>query len=216
LVDTPTGRLRVAAPVDFGGQFVAPLVAELQARYPDLGLDLVLGSAFADLIESGIDVAVRIGALPDSSLIAKRIGSVPRVIVASRDYLEASGIPRHPSELSNHPFVFYANSQRDLKFTLTKGGERETVTVYGSITANSVTAIRIMVKAGRGLHLGPVWAFENELMEGSIVKLLPDFELEAFPLHVLYPASNFVPAKTRIFIGAFDKAMRSNSAIESA
>ncbi|MEO1188653.1 MAG: LysR substrate-binding domain-containing protein, partial [Pseudomonadota bacterium] len=168
-LDTPTGRLRIAAPVDFGGRFVAPVIAELQAKYPALAVDLVLGSAFADLVEAGIDVAVRIGALPDSSLIAKRIGAVPRVIVASKDYVDANGAPTRPSDLEKQPFIFYGGGQRDLKIKLNKKDESEIVTVYGSITANSVTAIRIFVRAGRGLHLGPVWAFEDGLSNGSII-----------------------------------------------
>ncbi|MHA7873674.1 MAG: LysR substrate-binding domain-containing protein, partial [Hyphococcus sp.] len=215
LVDTPTGRLRIAAPVDFGARFVTPVIADLQARFPDLVVDLVLGSAFADLIESNIDVAIRIGALPDSSLIAKRIGVVPRIIVASEGFVKANGAPARPAELVRYPFIFYGGGQRELTIELRKSGKTEKVTVYGSVTVNSVTAIRALVTAGRGLHLGPVWAFEDGLADTSVVRVLPRYEPEAFPLHALYPASSFVPAKTRMFIDAFAQAMRASTAVRT-
>ncbi|MEO0982267.1 MAG: LysR family transcriptional regulator [Pseudomonadota bacterium] len=207
LTDKPAGRLRVAAPVDFGARFVAPVLAELQDDAPDLAVDLLLGSGFADLIEEGIDVAVRIGRLPDSRLIAKRVGEVPRVIVAARRFVEAHGEPAAIEDLRRFPFIFYGSGQRELSIEIGRNGESQTATVRGSFTANSVTAIRALVDMGRGLHLGPVWAFEDGLADGSLVRVLPDCPLRSFPLHALYAPSPYMPAKSRVFIDRFAAAI---------
>ncbi len=209
LVDTPTGRLTLAAPVDFGARFVAPVVATLQDRYPDLHVDLRLGSGFADLTEHGIDVAVRIGRLPDSSLIARRLGAVPRVLVASKGYAEAHGLPETAEALTDHDFVFYRSGQRELDVNV--GGQ--TIKVGGRVSANSITAVKALVAAHRGLHLGPVWAFEDGLADGSLVAVLKDEALEAFPLHAVYTPSAFVPAKVRAFIDAMAAAVKAEPSL---
>ncbi len=210
LVDTPTGRLTLAAPVDFGARFVAPVIGALQERYRDLSVDLRLGSGFDDLAEQGIDVAVRIGRLPDSSLIARRLGAVPRVIVGSADYLSAHGTPASPSDLAAHDFVFYRPGQRELDI---KAGA-QTVTVKGRVSANSITAVRALVAGGRGLHLGPVWAFEAGLADGSLKAVLSDHALDAFPLHAVYAPSAFVPAKIRAFIDAMAASVKAEASLE--
>ncbi len=214
LVDTPTGRLRVAAPVDFGARFVAPVLAALQDSHPELSVELLLGSAFADLVEQGIDVAVRIGRLPDSSLVAKRLGAVPRVVVGSRDYFQHNALPQDPSALADHPFIFYGPGQRELTITLGAGNSGETVTVKGGFTANSVTAIRALVASGRGLHLGPLWAFEDGISDGSLIRVLPDHPLESFPLHALYAPGAFIPAKVRHFIDRMSRVPGSEPSLE--
>ncbi len=210
LVDTPTGRLTLAAPVDFGARFVAPVVASLQENYPDLHVDLRLGSGFADLAEQGIDVAVRIGRLPDSSLIARRLGSVPRVLVASRHYVDKRGQPRTATALAEHDFVFYRPGQRALEVSV---GD-QSVQVQGRVSANSITAVKALVSAGCGLHLGPVWAFEEGLADGTLVSVLDDQALEAFPLHAVYTPSAFVPAKIRAFINAMAAAVKAEPSLD--
>ncbi|WOE76048.1 LysR family transcriptional regulator [Alterisphingorhabdus coralli] len=214
MVDTPTGLLRVTAPVDFGARFVTPVLSDLQEDYPDLCVELLLGSSFSDLREQGIDVAVRIGQLPDSSLIARRLGAVPRVLVASPDYLSRHGAPSDPEELSDHRFVFYRPGQRDEKITLQQGDATKSITVSGSFSANSITAIRALVVAGRGIHLGPHWAFEKEIASGEVVCLFENFQLPAYPLHTLYIAGGFVPAKVRTFIDRMAKAVRQSLVLD--
>ena len=214
LVDTPTGRLRVTAPVDFGARFVAPVLAALQDDYPELSVELLLGSTFVDLVEQGVDVAIRIGRLPDSSLIAKRLGAVPRVIVGARSYFERFSLPARLEDLSRHDFVFYGPGQRELDITAGVGKSAATVTVKGKFTANSVTAIRTLVASGRGLHLGPYWAFEEGLADGSLTRVLPDAPLASFPLHALYASGGFVPAKVRQFIDRLAEALKDEPSLE--
>ena len=214
LVDRPTGRLGVAAPVDFGARFVAPVLATLQDEAPGLTIDLRLGSAFADLVEQGLDVAIRIGRLPDSSLIARRLGFVPRVLVGSPSYLRRSDRIVTATDLQRHDFILYRPGDRRSDITLERDGVSETVTVYGHFTANSVTAIRALVVAGRGLHLGPVWAFEDELRAGDVVPVLPDWSLPAYPVHALYAPTAYVPAKIRRFIDLTAEAFRASGSLQ--
>ena len=215
-VDTPTGRLRVTAPVEFGARFVAPVLSALQDSAPDLQVELLLGSAFLDLVEQGIDVAVRIGRLPDSTLIARHLGAVPRVVVASREFVAAHGAPATPHELSSHPFVFYRPEQANTRFRMLRDGAETSVTMSGRFTVNSVFAIREWVAAGRGLHLGPTWMFEDGLADGSLVALLPDYELDAFPLRAVYLPTPYVPAKVRSFIELMSSAVASNESLRSS
>ena len=213
LVDTPRGKLRVTAPVDFGAAFVAPVLSELQEQAPDLNVELLLGSTFSDLVEQGIDVAIRIGRLPDSSLIARRLGSVPRVIVASSDYVQRNGAPMTPQEAERHPFIIYRPEQNNSGIKMHRGGKHFTMPMSGNLTVNSVSAIRELVCAGKGLHMGPEWVFQDELADGSLVQLLPEFELEAFPLHAVYVSTSYVPAKIRAFIDLMIRSMRASAAI---
>lgn len=213
LVDTPTGKLRVTAPVDFGAEFVAPVLSDLQEQAPDLKVELLLGSTFSDLVEQGIDVAIRIGRLPDSSLVARRLGSVPRVIVASREYVEIHGAPETPDQADAHPFIIYRPEQNNTGIKMRQGGKQVTMRMSGNLTVNSVSAIRKLVSAGKGLHMGPTWVFKDGLSDGSIVQVLPEYELEAFPLHAVYVSTNYVPAKVRAFIDLMRRSVRSNTAI---
>ncbi len=214
LIDKPSGRLSVAAPVDFGARFVAPVLAALQDDYPDLSVELVLGSGFADLVSQGIDVAIRIGRLPDSSLIARRLGALPRVIVGAQSYFERNGTPQHPEDLADHAFIFYGPGQRTLDIVFGEDKQARSVMVTGQFTANSITAIRILVASGRGLHLGPLWAFEEGLADGSLVRALPKDPLQSFPLHALYAPGAFIPAKVRQFIDRMAHVPKETASLE--
>lgn len=214
LVDKPAGRLSVTAPVDFGAKFVAPVLAKLQDEAPDLTIDLRLGSAFSDLIGQGLDVAIRIGRLEDSSLIAKRLAFVPRVLVAALAYLERYDPIQTARDLERHDFIHYRPGDRQVELTLEKGGARETITAHGHFSANSVSAIRALVVAGRGIHKGPVWAFEDELANGTVVPVLPDWSIAAYPVHALYAPSAFVPAKIRRFIDLSAESFKASGSLQ--
>ncbi|MEM8607858.1 MAG: LysR family transcriptional regulator [Myxococcota bacterium] len=214
-VDKPTGKLRVTAPVEFGARFVAPVLSALQDSAPDLRVELLLGSGFWNLVEQGIDVAIRIGQLPDSSLVARQLGVVPRVVVASSEYVATHGAPTSPDELSSHPFVFYRPEQANTQFRMRKEGVETSVTMSGSFTVNSVHAIHEWVSAGRGLHFGPTWMFQDGLADGSIIALCPDYELDAFPLRAVYLPTPYLPAKVRTFIERMANAVASNLSLRA-
>jgi DNA-binding transcriptional LysR family regulator len=208
--DVPRGRLVVTAPVDFGARFVAPVLRDMQETYSGLIVEMLLGSNKPDLLEQSIDVAIRIGSLPNSSLICRKIGVVPRVLVASPAYLGQYGTPESPKDLENHRFVFYSRQQGQSMIEMTGKNGKERVAVSGSFTVNSMTAIIHLVESGAGLHLGPIWAFQDGLTSGRLVKVLPKYQLESFPLHAVYNQTSFVPAKVRQFIDRMIKNVPDN------
>ena len=212
-IDRPTGKLRVTAPVDFGVEFVAPVLSQMQDQAPGLKVELLLGSTFSDLVDQNIDEAIRIGRLPDSSLIARRLGSVPRVIVASETYVHANGLPLIPGQAGSHPFIIYRPEQNNTSIKMRRDGQQVIMPMSGDITVNSISAVRMLVCAGKGLHIGPEWAFRDGLADGSIVRVLPDYELEAFPLHAVYVSATYVPAKVRVFVDLMQTSVRSDPAI---
>lgn len=213
--EVPHGLLRVTAPVDFGARFVVPVVEALQADAPELQVQLVLGSGFMDLAEHGIDVAVRIGRLPDSALIAKRLGAVPRVLVGAPAYLDRRGRPRCLADLAEHDFVLYSPGRLEASFEVgLPAGGSERVLLRGRVSVNSVTGIRHLVEAGAGLHLGPRWAAEEGLAAGRVEELLADHRLPAFPLHALYRPTPWVPAKIRAFVDGLAAHLRQQPALQ--
>ena len=198
-VNRLSGTLRIAAPVDFGARFVVPVARQMQQQAEDLNIELLLGSHFENLQEKSIDIAVRIGNLPDSSLVARKLGDVPRVLVASPDYIKVHGDPQTIDELEQHNFVQYSPEARrsDIKFE--DGQHFPHTKIHSNITVNSVTSIRELVLSGVGIHLGPEWVFKDDLNIGSVVRLMPDKLLKSFPVHAVYLARSYLPFKTKEF-----------------
>ncbi len=203
--DVPSGRLRVTAPVDFGARFVAPVLSAMAADHPDLVVELRLGSGFADLLAEGIDVAIRIGQLSDSALTARRVGLSRRVLVASPAI--ASRV-RTPEDLAAMEIISYRPGQSEMRMTFELEGAQHEVRMPCRIGVNSMTAIRAMALAGRGVHLGPVWAFSDDLAAGRLVSLLPEASFAAFPIHAVWSPTPFQPAAPRRFVAAMAEALR--------
>ncbi len=207
--DTPRGRLRVTAPLDFGDRFVVPVAEALQRSAPALEIDLVLGSSFLDLGAQGIDVAIRIGRMPDSSLISRKLGEVPRVLVGAPAYLDRRGRPESPEALADHDFVLYRRRTHDRPIEFVgPDGEAIAIPIKGRIAVNSITSICALVAAGHGLCFGALWSFEDALAAGEVESLLPDYLPQAYPLHALYAPSAYVPAKIRAFIDGMAEYVR--------
>lgn len=204
-----TGRLRITAPVDFGTRFVVPVACQLQEQAPELSVELLLGSPFERLVENDLDVAVRIGELPDSSLIAKNLGYNKRVLVASPEYLNQHGTPEAPEQLESHNFILYSSSQArsDIKFA--DGSRHSHLKIKSNMTVNSVAAVRRLVLEGKGIHLGPLWVFAEDIDSGRLVRLLPDRPLQSFPVHAVYPARSYLPVKVREFIRLLSEELKS-------
>lgn len=205
-----TGWLRVAASVGYGRLRLVPLVQSFLARHESVRIDLRLNDGFVDLIEQGIDIAVRLGELSDSSLVARRIATVPRWLVAHRDYLR--GLPRGakalraPEDLLHHNCIVYTEVpwRSAWKFTAGAGaadpvGSARTVQVQGNLQTNSSEVIRASVLAGMGIGFSPTWLFEEELASGAVRHLLPDWEAAAIPIHLVSPAERRQSAKVRAF-----------------
>jgi DNA-binding transcriptional LysR family regulator len=205
-----SGWLRVAAAVGFGRIKLLPLVRSFLAEHPDVRIDLKLNDGFVDLIEQGIDVAVRVGTLPDSSLVARRIGTSRRLLVAHRDYVRrhARGAKalKHPDDLLHHDCLVYTELQSFNAWTFTAGagasvapGTECVVRVQGRLQTNSSESIRAAVLTGMGIGYSPDWLFGDELASGDVVTLLPDWQTPALPMQLVSPPQRQHSAKVRAF-----------------
>lgn len=196
----PSGRLRLATSVVFGRLHIVPRLARFLDRYPDLAIELVLNDGTTDLVEEGIDLAVRVGANTDASLIARRIGVSRRVAVAAPQYLEARGTPKSLEDLKDHDCIIYTRLASGSAWTFLVEGKTVTVPVSGRYHVNSTEGVREGVFAGLGIGMIPTFHFSDEIEKGRIKVLLNEHQPEPFPIHAVYPSRRFVPLKVRVMI----------------
>ena len=211
-----TGWLRVAASVGFGRLKLMPLVQSFLAEQPGVKIDLRLNDGFVDLVEQGIDVAVRIGDLPDSSLIARRVGTTRRWLLAHRDYLRRLGkkAPRAPTDLVHHNCLVYTEVPWRNAWSFTAGpgaveplGTTLVVRVQGNLQTNSSEVMRASVLAAMGIGYSPVWLFDRELASGEVQRLLPDWQAAVIPIHLVSPRERRHSAKVKAFADCVARAM---------
>jgi DNA-binding transcriptional LysR family regulator len=205
------GWLRVAASVGYGRLKLLPLVKTFLAAHPNVKIDLKLNDGFIDLIEAGIDVAVRIGELADSSLVASRIGTTKRVLIASRTYLNSLPkgleVPREPQDLLQHNCIVYSELATQNAWTFTAGphasaemGSQVTILSQGNLQTNSSEVIRASVLSGMGIGYSPTWLFEDVMASGDLQILLPDWPTPALPIHLVSPPQRRQSAKVQAFV----------------
>ena len=213
-----TGWLRVEASVAFGRMKLMPLVHAFLAEHPNVKIDLRLNDGFTDLIEDGIDVAVRLGQLSDSSLIARRIGTAQRWLLVHRDYLrrlpKGKQPPRIPQDLAQHNCIVYTELPWRNSWTFTAGpgasepmGTMRTVRVEGNVQTNSSEVVRASVLAGLGICNAPTWLFDREMARGEIQRVLPDWEAAEVPIHLVSPRERRHSAKVKAFAEYVARAM---------
>lgn len=191
------GLLRLACPVAFGRLHVVPRMANLLARYADLKLDLVLSDQFVDLVEEGVDLAIRVGEVTSPDLIAQRIGETRRVTVASPDYLARRGVPATPGDLVRHDCVVYTRLATGARWHFGGPGGPHAVDVDGRFRANNSEAVREAVLAGLGIGVVPVWLLADEVEKGRVSILLREFEPARLPMYAVHPSRRYVPLKLR-------------------
>jgi DNA-binding transcriptional LysR family regulator len=197
----PRGVLRVNAPVTFGVQHLGPLLPALMAAYPELAIDLVLNDRFVDLVEEGFDVAVRIGRLSDSSLIARRLAPVRRLLVASPAYIAAHGAPERPEDLRDHACLLYTYLLRGDAWSLTgPDGRAAEVRVTGRLRANNGDVLRSALLGGMGIAYTPSFIVGQDLADGHLVRVLPGWEDTTAAVYAVYPHARLVPPKVRAFV----------------
>ncbi|TCK91924.1 LOW QUALITY PROTEIN: LysR family transcriptional regulator [Paraburkholderia sp. BL9I2N2] len=213
-----TGWLRIAASVGFGRLKLMPLVQSFLAEHPAVKIDLRLSDSFIDLVEQGIDVAVRIGDLPDSSLIARRVGTSYRMLMAHRNYVRSlpkgKRAPRVPDDLVDHNCIVYTELAMRNAWSFHSrprrggaGGTTRIVRVEGNLQTNSSEVMRASVLAGMGIGYSPNWLFDDELASGEVQRILPDWEAIAIPIHLVSPQERRHSAKVRAFVDHVGKAM---------
>ncbi|HYA72750.1 MAG TPA: LysR family transcriptional regulator [Roseiarcus sp.] len=197
----PRGRLRVSAPMSFGFLHLAPALPDFLARYPEVAVDLAMNDRFVDLIEEGFDVAVRIGAMDDSSLIARKLAPIRRVVCASPAYFEARGLPLSPDDLKRHECLFNSNiaSSQEWQFTA-RDGKPWPVEVKGRLSANNGDALRVAALKGLGLVNLPTFIVGRDLQAGALTTALDEFISQDMAMSAVYPHSRHLSPKVRAFV----------------
>ena len=204
------GLLRIGTSVAFGRRVMVPLVLEFMGRHPQLQVDLSFEDRYVDLVAQGIDVAIRMGRLADSSLGARFLGMNPWVIVAAPDYLRRHGTPSHAQELSAHVALIYSSVVgADVWHLHTPRGEALTVPVSARLRSNNVSAVLDAAREGLGIALMPRYVASDFLRLGAVVEVLADHALAEQEIHAVFPSPKLVPGKVSGFVaflqGRFDE-----------
>ena len=197
------GRLRVGCAVAFGQFQVIPYLEGFFAANPKLSVDLVVSDAFVDPVEAGVDVAVRIGELKDSALLARKIGTTRRVAVAAPGYLARRGRPKVPADLMKHDCVLFVRSQLGAVWPFTTKGKPTPVEVHGRFTADASPGVLQGVVSGLGIGLLPLWLAGPSIAEGHLVRVLEAHEPPSLPIHLVSPPRRYTPPKVRVFADHF-------------
>lgn len=209
--EAPTGLLRITAPTIYGMQRLSPIVMEFLDAHPQVCAELLLLDRTVDLIEEGVDVALRIGELPDSSLIARRVGVVRRVVVASPAYIERAGAPRTLDELSSHRLVHFTGAAASTDWEFSAGGRRRLVRIAPDLTTSALPAAIEAARAGWGITRCLSYQTDADVAEGRLVEVLTAFEDRDVPIHLLHAESRQASPRTRLFIDLAVKRLRSKS-----
>jgi len=197
----PTGTLRISTSAAFGRTRLIPHLAEFFEAYPEISIDLQFDDVYVDLVKQGIDLAIRIGPLEDSTLIARKIGISPRIVVASPDYLVKHGRPKKPTDLLKHDCLFYSFQKAPnlWYFNSTQEGD-ESIHVDGRFKASSPEAICDAAIQGLGIAVLSEWYVRQHLDSGKLKRILEDYHPTAFDIHAVYPERRFVPEKVKRMI----------------
>ena len=196
-----SGPLRIAAPLSFGHSHLAPILIDFACEHPDLELDVDLSDRMVDLVAEGLDLAVRIGNLRDSSLIARRLAEVQTVLCASPSWIEKHGVPETAADLNGQSMLIYTGGNQSSSIPFKKaGGETGAVELSPVLRSNNGDFLSDAAIAGIGLALQPTFIVHKAIEAGQLVTLLPDHIFPTVTIHVVYPQTRHVSARARAFI----------------
>ncbi len=199
----PRGVLRVNAPMSFGLLHVVPALGAFAQKFSEVRIDLVLDDRVLDFVEGGFDLALRVGTLADSSLIAHRLASGSNVIAAHPSYLKRAGAPKKPADLTEHSALVYSLSPTGARWAFTRGSKTETIAVRGPLRVNNSLALHQALLQGLGLARVPRFVVGEDLAKGRLVQLLSEWQLPEHGIFALTADRELLPRKTRAFIDFF-------------
>ena len=195
------GQLRVSTSVAFGRRIATPLALKFMREHPEIHIDLSFDDRYVNLVEQGVDVALRMGRLADSALGARYLGTNPWLTAASPQYLAAHGTPRVPADLAKHACLVYSSVQGDDRWQFAgPTGEEASVPVAGPLRSNNLSAVLAACRAGMGLAVLPWYVARESVADGTVVPVLADHTLPSQELHAVFPSPKLVPGKVRSFI----------------
>lgn len=200
LQDQLSGTLRVASPIVLGNRFIAPLLADFIRRHPSLNAELLLEDQVVDMVESGIDVGIRVGWLRDSKLLARKIGESPRLLCASPEYIERRGQPEKPEQLVDHDWIIFSLLPTPYHWTFVKNGVQKRIQVKGRVKTNNADAVRSFLLNGAGLGALSDFIVADDIKAGRLVHLLPDYNCGSAGIYAVFMDRRYQQAKVRSFI----------------
>jgi len=205
----PRGLLRITAPVELGEVILPSIICEFSRKYPKVDLELILTDKTVDLVAEGIDIGIRAGELKDSSLIAKKLGSVYFATFASPKYLKTHGAPKTPKDLENHNCILY-NPQGSGEWKLLGAKEERAIGLKKHIVINDFNLIKSLSIMGVGIALLPTFLCADEVKSGKLIRILGNWKSNIRPVHFVYPAQKFVTPKLRAFIEVANDVVKNN------
>lgn len=195
-----SGRLRVCAPVTFARLRIVPSMKAFLAAHPGLTLEVVLDDRHIDLLEEGIDVALRMGALGDSSMTARKIGKSRRIVVGTPAYFELAGTPNVPADLITHEAIIYEQRGGGATWSFKRGSSETAVAVSGRMRVTAAEGVRAAVLADMGVAIASEWMFAPELASGAVKAVVADWTLPPVDLWAVFPTGRMASAKARAFV----------------
>lgn len=196
----PRGRLVVTAPMTFGEMHLTDAVSRFMAIHAGVTVDLRLTDRFVSIADEGVDLAIRISVLPDSAMVARKLGASAIVPCAAPEYLAKRGTPQTPADLIDHDCILDSNHRDGHDWTFDKEGAHETVRVAGRFRVNSARAVRSMVRRGMGIGLVPTYAVADDIRAGRLVRLMPEYGTAELGIYALYLHNRLLAGKVRAFI----------------
>jgi len=205
----PQGRLKITAPADLGDHLLAELLEDTQREFPALELELILTDRYVDLVADGVDVAIRTGELRDSSLVARSLGIIRWALFAHRDYLGQAASLSVPQDLHLHRCVQFTPLGRDA-WNLDNRQNALTIPMSGRTMANNIGVVKSMAENQQGVALLPTFICKQSVSCGKLLRVLPEWEGKADPVHLVYPKQRFMPPKLRAFIDLAQEKLKAH------
>ena len=213
----PSGTLRIYCPITFGQIMIMPHLKAFLAQYPQIEVDLRMSDRIVNVVEEGVDLAIRIGTYKDTSLIAERIGTTRLVPVAATSYLQQVDEPKTPQDLVDHNCIVYTRPETPNEWEFQNpSGSSVVVKVRGNVRVDNSVAIRQAVLSGLGIVLAPIWLVGDELTTGKLKMLLPNYLTNPMPIYAVYRRGRFKPAKVSCFIEYLAAEFKGNPCVSDA
>ena len=199
LQNQPVGSLRIAATNSIGNMYIAPLIVKFMRLYPSINIDLMLQDQVINMVEEGIDVSVRVGWLKDSNLVAKKISTSRMVLTASPKYVKQYGPVVTPKELEKHHWIIFSLLPNPTEWTFKQKKQTETVFVTGNIKTNNAEAVKTLLLAGEGISVLSHFMVAEDIREGRLVELLPNYDLDSVGVYLVYQEKQHIHLKIQLF-----------------
>ncbi|MBT9318141.1 LysR family transcriptional regulator [Actinobacillus pleuropneumoniae] len=205
ITSTLQGKITISLPMDFGSRFVAPYLGQFMTTYPNIQLNIEFSDRRVDVVAEGYDLVLRIGALEDSSIVAKRIARSELVLLASPEYLAKHGTPENLAQLTEHTCLIYENHQQ---WQFTDGDQKVKIKPNAHVISNNGYALLQMTKAGQGIVNLPLFLAKEDINAGRLIEILPQYKQHSIDISVLYPHRRYLSPKVKVLIEFLSKLMQ--------